>query len=161
MHISDFYLYFNVQFSYMLDEKGSFYIVDTILAVILILIVFLIVNTALTVQMSDYSYESHNIRSAQDVMELLSGKIDFSDQTFLSRISNKLDDGQLSKDSLREVSRISKEKLNSYGLNNYRFCENEVLGGEVLASSGDFKKAVNVSSASRDYGQYSYSLLVW
>ena len=60
----------------MLDIKGSFYIIDALLAVFLLLIVFLVVNTAITMPTYDYSYESRDIRIAQDVIESLSGKID-------------------------------------------------------------------------------------
>ena len=75
----------------MLDNKGSFYIMDAILAIFLLLIVFLVVNAAISIPTADYSYKSKDIRTAQDVMELLSGKIDFSDQTFLGKISNILE----------------------------------------------------------------------
>jgi hypothetical protein len=51
--------------------------------------------------------------------------------------------------------------LDSYNIKNYRFTENDVLDGEVLASSGDYKKADNVDVASRTYGDYSYSLSIW
>jgi len=73
----------------MLDIKGSFYIIDALLAVFLLLIVFLVVNTAITMPTYDYSYESRDIRIAQDVMESLSGKIDFTDQTFIGKISTR------------------------------------------------------------------------
>ena len=56
---------------------------------------------------------------------------------------------------------ISKDKLKSYNLNHYQFSEENVLNGEVLAASGDLNNAQNVSVASRNYGQYSYSLKVW
>ena len=59
----------------MLDNKGSFYIFDAILAIFLLLTVFLVVNVAISIPSADYSYESKDIRTAQDVMELLSGKI--------------------------------------------------------------------------------------
>ena len=94
-------------------------------------------------------------------MELLSGKVDFGDRTFLEEISSILEDGENSKESIGEVSEISKRKLDSYDLKNYRFTENNVLDGEVLASSGDYKKADNVDVASRTYGDYSYSLSIW
>ena len=145
----------------MLDNKGSFYIIDAILAIFLLLIVFLVVNTAISLPATDYSYESKDIRTAQDVMELLSGKIDFNDKTFLGEISTVLEDGKNSKESIREVSEISKDKLDSYNLKNYRFTENNILDGEVLASSGDYKKASDVDVASRTYGDYSYSLSIW
>ncbi len=145
----------------MLDNKGSFYIFDAIIAVVLILLVFLVVNATISLPTSDYSYESKDIRTAQDVMELLSGKVDFDDRTFLEEISAILEDGENSKESIGEVSEISKRKLDSYDLKNYRFTENDVLDGEVLASSGDYKKADNVDVASRTYGDYSYSLSIW
>ncbi len=145
----------------MLDNKGSFYIFDAIIAVVLILLVFLVVNATISLPTSDYSYESKDIRTAQDVMELLSGKVDFDDRTFLEEISAILEDGENSKESIGEVSEISKRKLDSYDLKNYRFTENDVLDGEVLASSGDYKKADNVDVASRTFGDYSYSLSIW
>ena len=145
----------------MLDDKGSFYIFDAILAIFLLLTVFLIVNSTISLPITDYSYESKDIRTAQDVMELLSGKIDFNDKTFIEKISTILEDGENSKESVDEVSEISKDKLDSYNLKNYRFTENNVLDGEVLASSGDYKNADNVNVASRTYGDYSYTLSIW
>lgn len=145
----------------MLDNKGSFYIMDAILAIFLLLIVFLVVNTAITMPSHDYSYESKNIRTAQDVMESLSGKIDLTDETFISRISKILVDGENSKKSVKEVSSISEDKLNSYNLKGYQFSENNVLNGEVLALKGNFNKAENVDVATRNYGDYSYTLYVW
>ena len=145
----------------MLDNKGSFYIFDAIIAVVLILLVFLVVNTTISLPTSDYSYESKDIRTAQDVMELLSGKVDFDDRTFLEEISAILEDGENSKESIGEVSEISQRKLDSYDIKNYSFTENNVLDGKVLASSGDYKKADNVDVASRTYGDYSYSLSIW
>lgn len=145
----------------MLDNKGSFYIMDAILAIFLLLIVFLVVNTAITLPTSDYSYESKEIRTAQDTMELLSGKIDFNDNTFLAEISNILKEGKNSKESIRQVSEISKDKLNSYKLKNYMLTENNILKGKVLASKGDYNKANNVDVATRTYGDYSYTLYIW
>ncbi|MBR3139785.1 MAG: hypothetical protein IKF11_02820 [Methanobrevibacter sp.] len=145
----------------MLDSKGSFFIIDAILAIVLILIVFFIVNSAISIPTPEYSYQTKDSRDVQDIMELLSGKVDFTDQTFLGEISNILKENKNSKQSIREVSKISKDKLDSYNLDNYQFSENNVLKGEVLASSGDYKKAQNVSVATRNYGDYSFTLSVW
>lgn len=145
----------------MLDSKGSFFIIDAILAIVLILIVFFIVNSAISIPTPEYSYQTKDNRDVQDIMELLSGKVDFTDQTFLGEISNILKENKNSKQSIREVSKISKDKLDSYNLDNYQFSENNVLKGEVLASSGDYNKAQNVSVATRNYGDYSFTLSVW
>lgn len=145
----------------MLDNKGSLYIMDAFLAIFLLLIVLLIVNAAISMPTADYSYESRDIRTAQDVMELLSGKVDFGDMSFIEKISTILKDGKNSKKAVREVSGISKEKLDSYNIKNYRFSESNVLKGKVLASSGDYAKANDVNVATRTYGDYSYTLSVW
>lgn len=145
----------------MLDNKGSLYIMDAFLAIFLLLIVLLIVNAAISMPTADYSYESRDIRTAQDVMELLSGKVDFGDMSFIEKISTILKDGKNSKKAVREVSGISKEKLDSYNIKNYRFSESNVLKGKVLASSGDYAKANDINVATRTYGDYSYTLSVW
>ena len=145
----------------MLDQKGYFYIIDAILAVMLLLMVFLIVNATISIPSPDYSYDSKDIRMAQDTMEMLSGKVNFTDQTFLGEISEILKENENSKESVRVVSRLSKDKLNSFNLKNYKFSENNVLNGKVLAESGDYSKAKDVSVATRNYGDYSYSLSTW
>ncbi len=145
----------------MLGEKGYFYIIDAILAVILLLIVFLVVNTAISIPSPNYFYDSHEIRTAQDTMEILSGKVNFTDSTFLGDISRILKDNENSKESIREVSKICKNKFTSLNLTNYRFCENKVLNEKILASFGDYSKADKVSVATRNYGEYSYTLSVW
>ncbi|WP_407393576.1 hypothetical protein [Methanobrevibacter sp.] len=145
----------------MLDNKGYFYIIDAFLAVILLLIVFLVVNSAISIPSPDYSYDSKDIRTAQDIMELLSGKVNFTDKTFIGDISGILKDNENSKDSIREVSKICKDKFSDFNLKNYQFTENNLLKGKILASSGDCSKANKVSVATRNYGDYSYTLSVW
>ncbi len=145
----------------MLDEKGNLYIIDAVLAVILLLIVFLALNTAISIPSPDYSYQTKDIKTAQDIMEILSGKVNVTDRTFLGDISAILSENKNSKEAIRQVSEMSKDKLDLYNLKNYRFCENNVLGGEVLASSGDYSKASSISQASRAYGDYYYTLYVW
>ena len=145
----------------MLDNKGYFYIIDAVIAVVLLLMVFLVINAAISIPSSDYTYESRDIRQAQDIMEILDGKVNFTDQTFLEKISNILQNGKNSKDSIRQVSKISDEKLSSFNLKNYRFSENNVLNEKIIASSGDYSKASDVSTATRYCGDYSYTLCIW
>ena len=118
----------------MLDNKGSLYVMDAVLAIVLLLVVFLIINSAISIPTHEYSYESKNIRTAQDVMELLSGRIDFQDESFLSKISTILSDDENSKESIREVSQLCEDKLDSYDFENYRFSENNILKGNITYS---------------------------
>jgi len=145
----------------MTDEKGSFYLIESILAISILLMAIFIVNTIISIPSPDYSYDTLDFKTSQDIMETLSGNVNFTDKSFIGSISDILKDNKNSKKSIKEVSDICKEKFDTLNLKNYRFCENDVLDGKVLASSGDFSKASNVSQATREYGDYSYSLYVW
>ena len=145
----------------MTDEKGSFYLIESILAISVLLVAILVVNTVISLPSPDYSYETRDFKTSQDVMEVLSKKINFTDQTFISEISTTLKENKNSKKSIREVSEICQNKFDSYNLENYRFCENNKLKGKVLASSGNFDNAHDVSVATRTYGEYSFTLYVW
>ena len=145
----------------MLDEKGNFFIIEAILAIILLLIVILAFNSLILFQDSDYSSDIKNSMSAQEIMEVLDGKINFTDQSFLGDISAILKEKKNSKESIQEVSQLCDEKFETFKLQNYRFSENNLLDGEMLAGDGDYSKAKDISVASRDYGDYSYTLSVW
>ena len=146
----------------MLDENGSLYIFDVIFAVVLLLMAIMVINIAVvSLPSPHYSESVRDFKIAQDIMETLGGKIDSADRTFLGDISDVLAENENSKESVREVSAISKDKFSQFKLSNYRFSESNVLDGEVLAGSGDYGKAENVSVASRNYGDYSYTLSVW
>ena len=145
----------------MKDEKGSFYLIEAILAITVLLMAVLIVNTVISMPSPDYSYDGSDLKSAQDIMELLSRKTNFTDQSFLGEISVILKENKNSKESIREVSDISQNKLDSFKLKNYKFCENKKLKEKVLASKGNYDNAQEVSVATRTYGDYSYTLYVW
>ena len=76
-------------------------------------------------------------------------------------ISTILKDGKNSKESINTVCELSKDKLSSFNLKNYCFSETNMLDDKVLASSGEYSDANNVSVAIRSYGDYSYTLSVW
>ena len=145
----------------MLDEKGNLFIIEAILAITILLMAVFVVNTVISIPSPDYSYETHDLKSAQDIMEILSGKLNFTDQTFLSEISAILKENKNSKKSIREVSDICKNKFDSFKLTNYKFCENNKLKGKVLASKGNYDNADKVTVATRTYRDYSYTLYVW
>lgn len=145
----------------MKDNKGSLYIIEAILAISILFIAILVVNTVISIPSPDYSYESRDLVSAQDTMEILSGKIDFEDQTFLGQISTILKEKKNSKKSISEVSAICQNKLDSFKFDNYKFSENNKLNGKVLAHKGNDNNAKEVSVATRTYGDYSYTLYVW
>ena len=145
----------------MLDDKGNLFIIDAVLIVGLLLFAFIVFNQAIFIPVSHYSSEIKDSKNAQDIMEFLSGKINFTDKTFLGEISTILQEGKNSKESISEVSEICKDKFSGLNIKNYRFSETNVLDDKVLASSGDYSKSKDISVAIRTYGDYSYTLSVW
>ena len=121
----------------------------------------LMLNSLVSLPNPTYSDISHNSKNAQYIMEILSGKVDFEDKTFLSYITNILKENKNSKKSVLEVSQICDDKFAEFKINNYRFVESNHLDSKILASSGDFTKADTVSVATRNFDGYSYTLYVW
>ena len=107
----------------MKDEKGYFYIIDAFLAVLILLIVILMVNSIVSMSNPNYSSDSHNFKSAQDTMDLLSSGINSTDRVFIEDISSILDENHNSKYSVRKVSKLCREKFKKLGLKNYQFKE--------------------------------------
>ncbi len=145
----------------MNDQSGNLYIADAIIALSILFIAMLMMNSLISLPDSTYSDTSHNSQVSQDIMEILSGKVDFHDGTFLGEISEILRQNRNSEKSVREVSAICEDKFANFKLTNYSFVESNQLDGQVLAGSGDFTRAKNVSSASRNFGEYSYTLYLW
>ena len=76
-------------------------------------------------------------------------------------ITGILKENKNSKKSVLEVSQICGDKLAEFKIKNYRFVESNHLNSKVLAESGDFTKAEDVSVATRNFDGYSYTLYVW
>lgn len=145
----------------MKDKKGNFYILDAILVLILVLMVIFIVNTVISTPDPLYSDTTKDFKTSQDIMETLSGKINFTDKTFIENISTVLKEGRNSKESISKVSDICEDKFDSMDIENYRFSETNKLNNKVLASNGNYASANNISVASRSYGEYFYTLSSW
>ena len=144
----------------MKDKTGNLFIIEAILAITILLIALLIVNTVISIPSPDYSYDSKDLKSAQDIMETLSGKINFEDQTFLGESTAVLKINKKKKKSISDVSDKCQDKLDGFKLTNYKFCENNKLKGKVLASKGNYDNAKEVSVATRTSGDYSSTLYV-
>ena len=145
----------------MNDSKGSLYLGDAIIALSILIIVMLMLNSLVSIPYPTYSDISHDSKDAQDIMEILSGKVDFHDKTFLSKITAILKENKNSKKSIHEVSQLCDDKFGDFKLKNYRFVETNHLDSTVLSSSGDFTKAGNISVATRNFDGYSYTLYTW
>lgn len=145
----------------MIDDSGNLYLADAIIALSILFVAMLMLNSMISIPNPSYSDVYHDSKNAQDIMEILSGKVDFDDDTFLSEITAILKENKNSKKAQREVSQICSEKFSQFALTNYRFTESNQLNSQVLSQSGDFSKSQNVSVATRNFDGYSYTLYVW
>ena len=145
----------------MKDQSGNLYIADAIIALSILFVAMMMLNTLVSIPNPIYSGVSHDSKTSQDVMEILSGKVDFDDKTFLDEISSILRENKNSKDSIRRVSALCEEKFDEFHLTNYRFIESNQLDSTVLAAGGDYSQAQNVSVATRNFDGYSYTLETW
>jgi len=144
------------------DTKGFLSIIDGIFAILLLLIVFSLFNSIIDLEISEYSYTSNEFKDSQDIMELLSNKINFEDKSFLEEAEFILKRDNNSKTSIKEVSILfnntTKELISN---SNYLFTETNYLKGESISSSGDIKNTNNLSVAKRNVGNYSFILYMW
>ena len=108
----------------------------------------LFLNSVVVTSNPSLSQKADNFNKAQDIMEALSGKVNFTDETFLSEISNILSDRWDKNKAIKEVFELTKSKFEELGLkDNYKFVEVNELNGATLLSSGNYDSAENISIA--------------
>lgn len=146
----------------MKNERGYVAIFEALIVIFLVLTCVLFLNSVIVTPNSSLSQKADNFNKAQDIMETLSGKVNFTDETFLAEISNILSDRWDKNSAIQEVSKLTKPKFEELGLkDNYKFVEVNELNGATLLDSGNYDSAENISIASRNYGDYCYRLYVW
>lgn len=146
----------------MKNERGYVAIFEALIVIFLVLTCVLFLNSVVVTLNPSLSQKADNFNKAQDIMESLSGKVNFTDETFLSEISNILSDRWDKNKAIEEVSKLTKSKFEELGLkDNYKFVEVNEFNGATLLDSGNYDSAENISIASRNYGDYCYRLYVW
>jgi len=150
------------------DKKGFLSLVDAILSIFLIMVVLVSFNMILDMETPSLSEESHQLKTSQDIMEIMSSKIDGRDYSILEKVSYILSSNNNSISSRRDVKNLLDEFFASYFNDDYNyknyhysFIETNQLNGEVLSSNGDFEDSGDVSLAIRNYGNYSYKLYIF
>jgi len=145
-----------------MDEKGFLSLVDGILAIFMIIIALMIFNTIINIDISQYSKENDDFLLSQDVMETMSLKIDENTYSTLETIQYKLESNNNSIQSIKEVAIISGEFLNKTIPNkSYSLVENKQLNGTIIVSNDNVNLAKNISTATRNIGNYSFTLYIW
>ena len=150
-------------FNLIKDNKGFVSLADAMLSIFLLLIVLIAFNMMIDIGVPSLSEESNDFKTSQDIMEIMSSKVDGRDYTVLERITYILSENNNSITSKREVKAILDEFFMVYfdDRYHYSFVETNQLNGEILSSNGDYSSSERVNVAIRNYGNYSYKLYIF
>ena len=150
-------------FNLIKDNKGFVSLADAMLSIFILLMVLVAFNMVVDIEIPSLSEESNDFKSSQDIMEIMSSKVDGRDYTVLERITYILSENNNSIASKREVKAILDEFFMLYfdEMYYYSFVETNQLNGEVLSSNGDYSSSERVNVAIRNYGNYSYKLYIF
>ena len=150
-------------FNLIKDNKGFVSLADAMLSIFILLMVLVAFNMVVDIEIPSLSEESNDFKSSQDIMEIMSSKVDGRDYTVLERITYILAENNNSIASRREVKAILDEFFMVYfdDRYHYSFVETNQLNGEILSSNGDYSSSERVNVAIRNYGNYSYKLYIF
>ena len=148
------------------DDKGFVSLIDALFAVLILFMVLMAFNMMIDMDIPSLSQENNDFKTGQDIMEIMSSKVDGRDYTLIERISYILSSNNNSISSKRKVKALLDDFFSIYlGNDNqyhhYAFAETSQLNGEILSSNGDYESAETVNVASRNYGNYSYKLYLF
>ena len=109
------------------------------------------------------SEENRDFKTSQDIMEIMSSKVDGRDFTVLERITYILSENNNSIASKKQVKSVLDEFFMVYfdEKYHYSFVETNQLNGEILSSNGDYSSSERIYVAIRNYGNYSYKLYIF
>ena len=150
-------------FNLIKDNKGFVSLADAMLSIFILLMVLMAFNMMSDIEIPSLSEENNDFKSSQDIMEIMSSKVDGRDFTVLERITYILSENNNSIASRREVKVILDEFFMVYfdDRYHYSFVETNQLNGDILSSNGDYSSSDRVNVAIRNYGNYSYKLYVF
>ena len=150
-------------FNLIKDNKGFVSLADAMLSIFILLMVLMAFNMMIDIEVPSLSEESNDFKTSQDIMEIMSSKVDGRDYTVLERITYILSENNNSIASKREVKVILDEFFMVYfdDRYHYSFVETNQLNGDILSSNGDYSSSDRVNVAIRNYGNYSYKLYVF
>ena len=150
-------------FNLIIDNKGFVSLADAMLSIFILLMVLVAFNMVVDIEIPSLSEESNDFKSSQDIMEIMSSKVDGRDYTVLERITYILAENNNSIASRREVKAILDEFFIVYfdDRYHYSFVETNQLNGDILSSNGDYSSSERVNVAIRNYGNYSYRLYIF
>jgi len=146
------------------DKKGFLSLLDGILTISIVLIALLTFNVLLNFHAPSPYDDFIDSKIANDAMELMALKIDENACSTLDSIVIvlKANDNNLNYETKENIANIAGDFLNkTISHKNYLLVENNVLNGEIIVSKGDILSSSNISTITRNLGEYSFTLSVF
>lgn len=148
------------------DNKGFVSLIDALLSIFILLMVLMAYNVMIDIEIPSLSEENDGFQTGQDIMEIMSSKLDGRDHVLIERVSYVLSQDNNSIASKRKAKALLDDFFSVYLDDNdyayhYAFVEMNQLNGEVLSSNGDYANAERLYVATRSYGNYSYRLYLF
>lgn len=150
--------------TFIKDNKGFLSLLDGILAISILFIGLLAFNVILNFHAPTPYDDFIDSKVANDAMEIMTLKIDENSYSTLDSIVGilKSNDNNLDHETKETIANIAGSFLNkTVPDKNYLLVENNVLDGEVIVSKGDILVASNISTTTRNLGEYSFTLSVF
>ena len=150
-------------FNLIKDNKGFISLIDALLSIFILLLVLIAFNMVIDIDLPSLSEENNDFKTSQDIMEIMSSKVDGRDHSLIERISFILSRNNNSIESKREVKVLLDDFFSSYLDTDYHyaFVETNNLNGEILSSNGEYENSDRVNVAIRNYRNYSYKLYLF
>jgi len=150
--------------TFIKDNKGFFSLLDGILAISILFIGLLAFTMVLNFHAPTPYDDFVDSKVANDAIELMVLKIDENSYSTLNSIVAilKANDNTLDYETKNNIANIAGSFLNkTIPNNNYLLVENNVLDGETIVSKGDILTTSNISTTTRNLGEYSFTLSVF
>ena len=74
-------------FNLIKDNKGFISLIDALLSIFILLLVLIAFNMVIDIDLPSLSEENNDFKTSQDIMEIMSSKVDGRDHSLIERIS--------------------------------------------------------------------------
>lgn len=153
----------NIDISNIKDIKGFLSLFDGIIAILLLFLALFAFNSLIYFESPSYDRTLPDSKLANDAIELMATEkgddysVLYSIVLILENNNNTLDYTTRS-----YISTIAGDFLNKIVPDkNYMLVENNILNGEIILSKGYMDDNANISSSTRNIGEYSFTLSIF
>ncbi|MBF4468328.1 MAG: hypothetical protein ISP01_02880 [Methanobrevibacter arboriphilus] len=150
----------NINISNIKDNKGLLTLFDGIIATLLLFLTLFAFNSLIYFESPSYDRTFPDSKLANDAIELMTTeRVDDYSVLYSIVLILKNNNNTLDYTTRSHISTITGDFLNKIVPDkNYILVENNMLNGEIISSKGYMDDNSNISSSTRNVGEYSFTL---